>query len=163
METLYFTKLSSNAYSPIKATKQSAGYDLRSAYDYIVGPHDKQLVKTDLAIKLPNECYGRIAPRSGLALKYHIDIGAGVIDRDYRGNVGVIIFNHSFSCYSIKKGDRIAQLICEKIIEPQLKEVTSLDVTLRGNKGFGSTGGINVNDDDENKQLLLEIDKFLAN
>lgn len=160
MAALYFQKLSENAYPPEKMTQGSAGFDLRSAYEYIVGPHGKQLIKTDLSIRLPDGCYGRIAPRSGLALKHHIDIGAGVVDKDYRGNVGVVIFNHSSDYFRISKGDRIAQLICEKIVEPELVEVTSLDVTERGNHGFGSTGGISV-DNEENKELILKIDEFL--
>lgn len=160
-QILYFRKLTENAYTPVKATSQSAGYDLFSAYDYSVSPQDKQLVKTDLAIKIPDGCYGRIAPRSGLALNYHIDIGAGVIDRDYRGNVGIVIFNHSKKYFKINKGDRIAQLVCEKIIEPQLIEVDVLDPTDRNDRGFGSTGGISVFGN--NDHLLLEIDKFLSN
>lgn len=159
MDYLYFSKLSLNAFAPVKATEQSAGYDLRSAYDYIVNPQDKQLVKTDIAICVPDGCYGRIAPRSGLALHDHIDIGAGVIDRDYRGNVGVIIFNHSKSTFVIKKGDRIAQLICERIVEPKLREVADLNTTERGERGFGSTGV--SNDLDELDSFLLEIDSFL--
>lgn len=139
---LYFQKLSGNAYSPIKVTDQSAGFDLRSAYDYTISPRGKELIWTDLAVQVPLECYGRIAPRSGLALKHHIDVGAGVIDSDYRGNVGVILFNHSSEQFIIRKGDRIAQLICERIVEPQLEEVISLDDTVRGDRGFGSTGGI---------------------
>ena len=161
-QTLYFQLLSENAYPPVRATSQSAGYDLYSAYDYVVGPRDKQLVKTDLAFKIPDGCYGRIAPRSGLALKHHIDVGAGVVDRDYRGNVGVILFNHSSRYFNVKKGDRIAQLICERIIEPQLVEVKSLDTTERGDGGFGSTGGVSDYDNKDNKQLLLETDKILA-
>ena len=66
---------------------------LFSAYDYIIPPKGKVLAKTDLQIQLPNGCYGRVAPRSGLAHKHFIDVGAGVIDQDYRGNVGVILFN----------------------------------------------------------------------
>ena len=64
-----------------------------SAYDYTVPSHGKVLAKTDIKIALPDGCYGRIAPRSGLAHKHFIDVGAGVIDQDYRGNVGVILFN----------------------------------------------------------------------
>lgn len=157
MESLFFIKLSENAFSPTKATEQSAGCDLRSAYDYVIDPQGKQLVKTDLAIRVPVGCYGRIAPRSGLALHYHIDIGAGVVDRDYRGNVGVVIFNHSLSPFLITKGDRIAQLICERIIEPKPQEVAALDSTERGNSGFGSTGV--TSDFDDN--LIKEIDLFL--
>lgn len=160
-QVLFFSKLTVNAYPPVRATSQSAGYDLCSAYDYIVGPQDKQLVKTDLVIKVPEGCYGRIAPRSGLSLNHHIGIGAGVVDRDYRGNVGVVIFNHSKKCFHIKKGDRIAQLICEKICKPTLMEVESLDETERSDRGFGSTGGIS-NYSDSNDNLLLEIEKFLV-
>ena len=160
---LYFQKLSMHAYPPVKMTNQSAGFDLKSPYDYIIEPHGKILISTDLAVKIPDGCYGRIAPRSGLALKYHIDVAAGVIDRDYRGNLGVILFNHSSECFTVRKGDRIAQLICEKIEEPELKEVLSLDNTERGDNGFGSTGGISgLIDNFENDELLLEIDKFLA-
>jgi dUTP pyrophosphatase len=64
-----------------------------SAYDYEVPAQGKVLAKTDIQIAVPNDCYGRVAPRSGLAHKNFIDVGAGVIDRDYRGNVGVILFN----------------------------------------------------------------------
>lgn len=70
----------------------------------------------------------------------HLLISAGVIDEDYRGNVGVVIFNHSDKDFEIKKGDRIAQLICEKIYYPVLKEVTNLSETKRAEGGFGSTG-----------------------
>ena len=81
-----------------------------------------------------------VAPRSGLAWKYSIDVGAGVIDADYRGPVGVILFNHSDVDFEVKVGDRIAQLIIEKIITPEVVEVEDLDSTERGVGGFGSTG-----------------------
>jgi len=80
------------------------------------------------------------APRSGLAWKQSIDVGAGVIDADYRGSVGVILFNHSDQGFEIKAGDRIAQLIVQKILTPQVLEVEDLDSTFRGVGGFGSTG-----------------------
>lgn len=92
-EVLRFVKLSENAYAPTKATPDAAGFDLYSAYDYEVPAHGKVLAKTDIQIAVPSTCYGRVAPRSGLAHKNFIDVGAGVIDRDYRGNVGVILFN----------------------------------------------------------------------
>lgn len=79
-------------------------------------------------------------PRSGLAWKHSIDVGAGVIDADYRGPVGVILFNHSDMDFDVKVGDRIAQLIIEKIMTPDVVEVEDLDTTLRGEGGFGSTG-----------------------
>lgn len=138
---LGYFKLTPLAYEPVRGSMYSAGYDLKSAYDYIIQPHDKQLIKTDLSISLPNGTYGRIAPRSGLALNHFINVGAGVIDRDYTGNVGILLFNHSNSKFRVKRGDRVAQLICEKIVEPilvQLNEPPSN--TERGDGGFGSTG-----------------------
>lgn len=80
------------------------------------------------------------APRSGLAWKHSIDVGAGVIDADYRGPVGVILFNHSDVDFEVNTGDRIAQLIIQKIVTPEVTEVESLDSTQRGEGGFGSTG-----------------------
>ncbi|CAL7950681.1 unnamed protein product [Xylocopa violacea] len=137
---LKFAKLTDKAYAPMKGSKYAAGYDLRSAYEYVVPAHGKELVKTDLQIEVPDGTYGRIAPRSGLAWKNHIDVGAGVIDADYRGNVGVVLFNHSNEDFKITPGDRVAQLICEKILYPELQELDTLDSTDRGEGGFGSTG-----------------------
>ena len=99
-------------------------------------------VKTDISIQIPTGYYGRVAARSGLALKHSIDIGAGVIDEDYRGNVGVIMFNHGDQTFTVSRGDRIAQLLLEKIITPDVIEVDELDSTERNANGFGSTGGI---------------------
>ena len=79
------------------------------------------------------------SPRSGLALAHHIDIGGGVIDQDYRGNIGVILYNHSDKPFIVTRGDRIAQLICEKISYPAVEEVKTLDNIERGAEGFGST------------------------
>ncbi len=81
-----------------------------------------------------------MAPRSGLAVKHHLDVGAGVIDEDYTGNVGVVLFNHSATDFEVKRGDRVAQLICEKIEAPELEECSELETTERGHGGFGSTG-----------------------
>ncbi|RLU26321.1 hypothetical protein DMN91_000115 [Ooceraea biroi] len=137
---LKFAKLSDKAFAPVKGSEYAAGYDLRSAYKYIIPAHGKELVKTDLQIEVPPGTYGRVAPRSGLAWKNHIDVGAGVIDADYRGNLGVVLFNHSHEDFDIAPGDRIAQLICEKITYPQIEEVECLSETNRGAGGFGSTG-----------------------
>jgi dUTP pyrophosphatase len=132
-------KLTEAAILPFRATPKSAGYDLSSAYDCVVPARGKALVKTDLAIAIPEGTYGRIAPRSSLAWKNHIDTGAGVIDADYRGNIGVVLFNHSNEDFAIKRGDRIAQLILERIVTPEVQEVDNLDDTERGAGGFGST------------------------
>src|SRR5271170_4154857 len=99
-----------------------------------------KVVGTEIALGLPRSVYGRIAPRSGLAVKNMIGIGAGVIDRDYTGEIKVVLLNHSNNGFSIKKGDRIAQLILEKIITPKIKKITKITKTKRGKKGFRSTG-----------------------
>ncbi|KHN95355.1 dUTP pyrophosphatase [Metarhizium album ARSEF 1941] len=84
---------------------------------------------------------GRIAPRSGLAAKHFIDTGAGVIDADYRGQVKVLLFNHSDAEFAVQEGDRVAQLVIERICTPEVVEVEELEESLRGAGGFGSTGG----------------------
>ncbi|KAM4602559.1 deoxyuridine 5'-triphosphate nucleotidohydrolase, mitochondrial [Polymixia lowei] len=137
---LKFAKLSEYATTPTRGSAKAAGYDLYSAYDYSIGPMDKAIVKTDIQIAVPSGYYGRVAPRSGLAAKHFIDVGAGVVDEDYRGNVGVVLFNFSKETFEVKKGDRVAQLVCERICYPDLVELETLDETERGAGGFGSTG-----------------------
>jgi dUTP pyrophosphatase len=102
-DVLRFVKLTENGYTPTKGTKDAAGFDLYSAYDYEIQPHGKILAQTDIQVAVPYDCYGRIAPRSGLACKHFIDVGAGVIDRDYRGNVGVILFNFGSCVFKSNK------------------------------------------------------------
>jgi dUTP pyrophosphatase len=89
---------------------------------------------------VPKDCYARIAPRSGLAFKYGIQVGAGVVDSDYTGEIKVLQFNHGAYDFTIKAGDRIAQLIFERIFTNELEEVEELVKTERGAGGFGSTG-----------------------
>ncbi|KFK34016.1 hypothetical protein AALP_AA5G091100 [Arabis alpina] len=133
-------KLSEKAVLPTRGSSLSAGYDLSSAVDSKVPARGKALIPTDLSIAVPEGTYARIAPRSGLAWKHSIDVGAGVIDADYRGPVGVILFNHSDFEFEVKLGDRIAQMVIEKIVTPEVVEVEDLDDTVRGKGGFGSTG-----------------------
>lgn len=133
-------KISEHATLPVRASAGAAGYDICSAYDYTVPARGKELVKTDISIMIPSGTYARVAPRSGLAWKNSIDVGAGVIDEDYRGNVGVILFNHSDVDFTVKAGDRVAQLILERIAIADVEEVTDLDETARGAGGFGSSG-----------------------
>lgn len=138
--TLSFKKLSLHAKAPIKGSEQAAGYDLFSAEVAVIKPGGRVCIKTDLELSIPFGCYGRIAPRSGLAAKYGIDVGAGVVDSDYRGNVTALLFNFGTKDFHVTRGDRIAQLILEKIHHAELVEVKYLDSTARGNNGFGSTG-----------------------
>lgn len=140
MHVLKFVKLSPAASCPSKATAGSAGFDLYSAQETLIRPFSRALIFTDLQIAVPQGHYGRIAPRSGLAINNFIDVGAGVIDEDYRGNVGILLFNFSSEPFYVRVGDRIAQLICEKISHPTLVEAQSLDVTARATRGFGSSG-----------------------
>lgn len=138
---LYIRKLSVHARAPYRASQNAAGWDLCSAAKQIIEPGGRALIPTDLAIRVPDGTYGRIAPRSGLSLRHGIHVGAGVIDADYRGNVGVLLFNLGTSPFVVNYGDRIAQLILEKIcVVNGVMEVDDLDETTRGASGFGSTG-----------------------
>ena len=139
-------KLSNNAALPKRSTDGAAGYDLCASQDCTIPAGGKGLVHTGLAISFPAGLYARIAPRSGLALKRFIDVGAGVVDADYRGEVGVILFNHGDQDFQVKMGDRIAQLILEQIDTPPVEEVQDLDNTVHGSGGFGSTGVKSEND-----------------
>jgi dUTP pyrophosphatase len=115
-------RLTENAIIPTRGSTRAAGLDLYSSYDITIPARGNVSVATDLQILVPEGHYGRIAPRSGLALHHHIDVGAGVIDEDYRGNVAVILFNHSDKMFVVNRGDRVAQLICEKVYYPVLEE-----------------------------------------
>ena len=110
-------------------------------------------MQTRLALlSFPVGLYARIAPRSGLALKKFIDVGAGVVNSDYCGEVGVVLFNHVNQDFEVKMGDRIAQLILEKIDTPPVEEVQDLDNIVRGTGGFGSTGVKSGNDIGSNSE-----------
>lgn len=137
------SKLTSDAVIPQRANIGDAGYDLVASEDIVIGPNERSLVSTGISIEIPNDCYARVAPRSGLAVKKGIQVGAGVVDSSYRGEVKVLLFNHGNNIFEIKKGDRIAQMIFEKIYTPsQLVEVPyeELSNSSRGDGGFGSTG-----------------------
>ena len=137
--------LSNNATLPKRSSSGAAGYDLASAENVIVPAGNRKVVKTDVSIACPPGTYGRVAPRSGLAVKHFINVGAGVIDEDYRGNIGVVLFNHSDKDFEVKCGDRIAQLIIEVIVTPDVIETDILPDTIRGSNGYGSTG-ISINE-----------------
>lgn len=133
--------LNSLAKLPRRASAGAAGYDLTSIEHVTIFPGTRGLVSTGVSVKLPPGVYGRIAPRSGLAVKNGIQIGAGVIDADYRGEIKVLLFNHSSDhTFDVALGDRIAQLICERCELPEVTQVDELDETERGDGKFGSTG-----------------------
>ena len=134
------TRLSSSAILPTRGSSFAAGLDLYSPTTGTVEPLQRLLVPLDIAIELPEGTFGHILPRSGLALKYGIHIGAGVIDEDYRGNVGVLLFNLGDKPFTFNKGDRIAQLVIKKYESELLIEKEVLEESSRGNGGFGSSG-----------------------
>jgi dUTP pyrophosphatase len=105
-------KLTQDAIIPTRGSDGAVGYDLYSNVDTVVPCQaGNALVGTGVTVVLPPDCYGRVAPRSGLAVKHCIQVGAGVIDPDYTGEIKVVLFNHGPSDFEIKKGDRIAQLV----------------------------------------------------
>lgn len=137
---LQLLKLSPTAIIPSKADPWSAGYDIYADEHKIIPPNTRALIKTGLTMAIPDGYYGRIAPRSGLALKYGIDVLAGVIDSSYRGEIGVILYNTWSEDFCIESGMRIAQMIIESCHSVTFQERTSLDETERGEGKFGSTG-----------------------
>jgi len=137
---LLVKRLVPEAKLPVRGSAQAAGFDLSAAVAASIPAHGKAIVKTGLSIATPLQTYARIAPRSGLAAKHMLHCGAGVVDADYRGEVGVVLFNHGAIPFEVAAGDRIAQLILEKIAMLECVETESLDDTERGAGGFGSTG-----------------------
>lgn len=128
-----------NSKVPERKTCGSAGYDLYACESAVIKPHGFKLINTGIRIKLPQNSYMRIAPRSGLAVR-GIDVGAGVIDSDYTGVIHILLFNHADTDFNVTIGDRIAQGIIESIMTPDVQVVDSLQQTERGCGGFGSTG-----------------------
>jgi deoxyuridine 5'-triphosphate nucleotidohydrolase len=139
-EQVFVKKESSTAKTPTRSTWEAAGFDLYADEMTSIPAHGRSLVSTGIAIALPEGTYGRIAPRSGLAVKYSIDTGAGVINEDYRGIVKILLVNHSDMALAVKPGEQIAQLIIEQISLAPIVEVETLSETKRGESGFRSTG-----------------------
>ena len=134
------TLLSNSAFLPKRGSDFAAGLDLYSPVSGTIEPLQRLLVPLDISIELPKGTFGHILPRSGLALKNGIHVGAGVIDEDYRGNVGVLLFNLGNTPFVFKAGDRIAQLVIKSYENIVLVQKEKLDESERGNGGFGSTG-----------------------
>ena len=142
---LKIRRLNPNAVLPAYQTEGSAAMDLRACLDVPVtlGAGERKLIPTGLAIELPNAEYVAIlCARSGLAFKSGIALanGIGVIDSDYRGEIGVALLNQSGADYTVRPGDRIAQLMILPVAIAKITEVAALGETERGAGGFGSTG-----------------------
>lgn len=140
MISLRFQRIDPRAILPSRGSSEACGLDLYSIEDYSLGSGQRVAVRTGLAVALPKSFYGRIAPRSGLALKSGIDVLAGVIDSDYRGEIICLVINFGEYEFRINSGDRVAQLIVEKVAILEPKWDSQLIKTSRGDSGFGSTG-----------------------
>jgi dUTP pyrophosphatase len=137
------TKLDIDAVIPTYAKPGDAGADLYSISELVLSPGERALVKTGIAIALPNGYVGLVHPRSGLGLKNGISVvnTPGTIDSGYRGEIGVVLINHDLhESFQVKKGDRIAQLVIQKVENAQFKMVNQLPESERAAGGYGSTG-----------------------
>ena len=137
------TKLDNDAVIPTYAKPGDAGADLYSISELVLAPGERSLVRTGIAIALPNGYVGLVHPRSGLGLKNGISVvnTPGTIDAGYRGEIGVVLINHDLNeCFQVKKGDRIAQLVIQKVENAQFKLVDQLPESDRSTGGYGSTG-----------------------
>ena len=137
---MYVKKLNEKGQIPFRGSDLAAGVDLHASKEVCIPPLTRKTVRTGIAIAIPENTYARIVPRSGLAAKHSLDVGAGVLDADYRGELKVLLINHASTPFTVKEGDRIAQLILEKVKLSDPMEVDSLEETSRGEAGFGSTG-----------------------
>jgi len=146
--TVPIVRLPHGADLPLPAyeTAQAAGMDLRAAVPedepVVLRPGSRFAVPTGLAFALPPGFEGQVRPRSGLAFKHGVTClnTPGTVDADYRGEVKVILINHGEEDFTIRRGERIGQLIVAPVVQAQWQEVESLDDTVRGAGGFGSTG-----------------------
>ena len=140
MISVYIKKSDKLAKTPTRANDSDAGYDLYSTQEGVIPAGGRRIVKTGISIAIPPGYYGRIAPRSGLAIKRGIDVLAGVVDSGYRGEVGVVLQNLSEHDFPFSQGERIAQLILEQCNSIGWVEVEELEDSVRSDGGFGSTG-----------------------
>ncbi|HEX6044350.1 MAG TPA: dUTP diphosphatase [Pyrinomonadaceae bacterium] len=138
-DALRFKQLDSRAVLPSRGSVLSAGLDVCSIEDVELQPKSRGLARTGLAVAIPPGFYGRVAPRSGLAMKQGLDVLAGVIDSDYRGELCCVLYNTADEPIRLPAGSKICQLIIEQIITPDAMWVNDLDATARGAGGFGST------------------------
>jgi dUTP pyrophosphatase len=125
---------------PVYGSADAAGADLRAAEEVTLGPGERAAVATGLHVEIPSGHVGLVWPRSGLAVRHGLDTLAGVIDSDYRGEVRVVLVNHGPEAVVLARGDRIAQLLIQRVERVLFRKVDSLEETGRGQGGFGSTG-----------------------
>lgn len=137
---LYVKRLTETATFPTRGSDFAAGLDLYADENLVVPAGDRALIPTGIALAIDPNMAALIWPRSGLAVDHGIETGAGVIDADYRGEIKVLLHNHSARAYLVKRGERIAQLLIQPAMRPTMTEMDELPATGRGVNGFGSTG-----------------------
>ncbi len=139
---VHIMKTDKDLPTPQYAHHGDAGMDVYSAIDYELKSGEWKIIPTGFKIAVPYGFELQVRPRSGLAAKHGVSVAnaPGTIDHQYRGPVGIIMINHGKELFPIKRGDRIAQIVFNKIEFVQFEEVETLDETIRGSGGFGSTG-----------------------
>ena len=142
MNKLKIVKLKSSAVIPRYEHYGDSGMDLISIEEVEIKSYESKLIKTGISIELPPNTEAQIRPRSGLALKHQITVlnTPGTIDEGYRGEIGVVLINHGSISFKVLPGMRIAQMVIMPIIRVEIEEVDSLNSSIRGTDGFGSTG-----------------------
>ena len=140
IETLRFKQLEPRAVLPKRGSALAAGLDVCGIEALEIEPRQRVMARTGLAVAIPPGFYGRVAPRSGLAAKNGLDVLAGVIDSDYRGEIVCVLYNTGDETIKLPAGSKVCQLIIEQIITPEATWSSDLDETARGAGGFGSTG-----------------------
>lgn len=140
--TVRFKRVHPDASLPAYAHPGDAGMDVRSVEDVELAPGSRALVHTGLVMSLPAGWEAQVRPRSGLALKHGVTVlnTPGTIDAGYRGEIGVILANMGDAAFSVRKGDRIAQIVIAPVTAAVIEEADAVDETVRGAGGFGSTG-----------------------
>lgn len=133
-------KLNEDAIIPHYVHEGDAGMDIYSVEDVVIESKKRVVVSTGISIELPRGYVSLIWDKSGLAAKHGIKTMAGVCDAGYRGEYKIVLLNTSEESYEIKKGDKIAQILIQKIENPEIEKVKELEETKRGEGGFGSTG-----------------------
>jgi len=139
---LYIKLLSETAKLPKNAYKGDAGFDLYSDEDVEIKEWKKGIIKTSIILEIPEGLYGKICSRSGLSCNHDLEVGAGIIDENYRGEIKVILRNFSDFPYFVKKGDKIAQIIFHKYYSLDILICKELDTSERNDKGFGSSNNL---------------------
>ncbi len=137
---LLIKKLHPDASVPKYALPGDAGMDLYALETITLAPNQKTIIPTGIAMAIPKGHVGLVWDKSGIASKHHLHTLAGVIDENYRGEIRVVIGNFGEQSYTIEKGKKFAQLLIQPVVQPETREVDSLDETNRGAGGFGSTG-----------------------